>query len=247
MGNTEEMEVGEAPCRQRWLELIRFGGPLALWGGPCRNRDRPPLPRGQALRADPGGLRVPGHRPRRVQPPDPRFRGNGWSMAGHLRTELVLDALDMAGQQRRPDSVVHHRDPGCQYPSFAFGERCRRWGPSMGSVGDGFDNAMAESFFASLECELLDRTHFHAPRPSRGQAHHQARKVLFELSRDGITRIVVTTASVSNPDGLGEELPGSCKTQAPDRPLNRGNSSSIGSIRSSRAEGKRRCSTSATS
>ena len=129
----------------------------------------------------------------------PASAGTGWSMAGHLRTELVLDTLDMAGQQRRPDSVVHHRNPGCQYPSFAFGERCRRWGPSMGSVGDGFDNAMAESFFASLECELLDRTHFHAPRPSRGQAHHQARKALFELSRDGITRIVVTTASVSNP------------------------------------------------
>ena len=51
----------------------------------------------------------------------------------------------------------------------------------MGSVGDGFDNAMAESFFASLECELLGRTHFHAPRSSRGQAHHQARKALFEF------------------------------------------------------------------
>ena len=99
----------------------------------------------------------------------------GWAMAGHLRTELVLDALDMAVEQRRPDSVIHHSDQGCQYTSFAFGERCRRWGvvPSMGSVGDCFDNAMAESFFATLECELLDRTHFHD--------HHQARSAIFEF------------------------------------------------------------------
>ena len=107
----------------------------------------------------------------------------GWAMAGHLRTELVLDALHMAVQQRRPDSVIHHSDQGCQYTSFAFGERCRRWGvvPSMGSVGDCFDNAMAESFFATLECERLDRTHFHDPRSSRGQAHHQARRAIFEF------------------------------------------------------------------
>ena len=99
----------------------------------------------------------------------------GWAMAGHLRTELVLDALGMAVEQRRPDSVIHHSDQGCQYTSFAFGERCRRWGvvPSMGSVGDCFDNAMAESFFATLECELLDRTHFHD--------HHQARRAIFEF------------------------------------------------------------------
>ena len=99
----------------------------------------------------------------------------GWAMAGHLRTELVLDALDMAVEQRRPGSVIHHSDQGCQYTSFAFGERCRRWGvvPSMGSVGDCFDNAMAESFFATLECELLDRTHFHD--------HHQARRAIFEF------------------------------------------------------------------
>ena len=96
----------------------------------------------------------------------------GWAMAGHLRTELVLDALDMAVEQRRPDSVIHHSDQGCQYTSFAFGERCRRWGvvPSMGSVGDCFDNAMAESFFATLECELLDRTHFSRPPPG-AQSH----------------------------------------------------------------------------
>ena len=86
----------------------------------------------------------------------------GWSMATHLRTELVLDALGMALTQRRPDGVVHHSDQGCQYTSIEFGQRCRRAGirPSVGSVGDCYDNAMCESFFASLECELLDRTTF---------------------------------------------------------------------------------------
>ena len=86
----------------------------------------------------------------------------GWSMATHLRTELVLDALGMALTQRRPDGVVHHSDQGCQYTSIEFGQRCRRAGirPSVGSVGDCYDNAMCESFFASLECELLERTSF---------------------------------------------------------------------------------------
>ena len=86
----------------------------------------------------------------------------GWAMANHLRTELVLAALDMALGQRRPASVIHHSDQGCQYTSLAFGERCRQAGvvPSMGSVGDCYDNAMAESFFASLECELLDQIRF---------------------------------------------------------------------------------------
>jgi|GEM_PF-1080406 len=73
----------------------------------------------------------------------------GWAMANHLRTELVLDALDMALAQRRPESVIHHSDSGCQYTSYAFGKRCREANvvPSMGSVGDAYDNAMAESFF----------------------------------------------------------------------------------------------------
>ena len=73
-------------------------------------------------------------------------------MATHLRTQLVIEALEMAVAQRRPDAVVHHSDQGCQYTSLAFGARCRKWGvaQSMGSVGDCFDNAMAESFFATL-------------------------------------------------------------------------------------------------
>ena len=86
----------------------------------------------------------------------------GWAMAGHLRAELVLAALDMAVGQRDASGVVHHSDHGCQYTSLAFGARCREAGvrPSLGSVGDCYDNAMCESFFATLECELLDRQRF---------------------------------------------------------------------------------------
>ena len=86
----------------------------------------------------------------------------GWSMANHLRTELVLDAMEMAVGQRRPKDVIHHSDQGSQYTSVAFGKRCGEAGvrPSMGSVGDAYDNAMAESFFSTLEAELLSRRRF---------------------------------------------------------------------------------------
>jgi putative transposase len=86
----------------------------------------------------------------------------GWSLANHLRTELVLAALEMPIGQRRPGDVIHHSDQGSQYTSLAFGKRCEEAGvrPSMGSVGDAYDNAMCESFFAALECELLDRRRF---------------------------------------------------------------------------------------
>jgi putative transposase len=86
----------------------------------------------------------------------------GWSMETHLRTELVLQALNMALWQRRPTQVIHHSDQGTQYTSIQFGLRCKEAGvrPSMGSVGDAYDNALCESFFATLECELLDRQRF---------------------------------------------------------------------------------------
>ena len=99
----------------------------------------------------------------------------GWAMATHLRTELVLAALNMAIGQRRPAAVIHHSDQGSQYTSLAFGKRCDEAGvrPSMGSVGDCFDNAMCESFFATLECELLDRCHF--------KTQIEARMAIFEF------------------------------------------------------------------
>lgn len=93
----------------------------------------------------------------------------GWSMASTLATQLVLDALNMALAMRRPKGVIHHSDQGSQYASIAFGHRCREAGvrPSMGSVGDAYDNAMCESFFATLECELLDRYRFKTQAEAR--------------------------------------------------------------------------------
>jgi putative transposase len=93
----------------------------------------------------------------------------GWSMANHLRTELIMDAFNMAVEQRRPGDVIHHSDQGCQYTSIAFGKRCQELGvrPSMGSVGDCSDNALCESFFASVECELIDRSTFRSRSEAR--------------------------------------------------------------------------------
>jgi len=95
----------------------------------------------------------------------------GWAMAGHLKTELVVDALEMAIRRRHSKGVIHHSDHGSQYTSIEFGRRCRkaRIRPSMGSVGDCFDNAMCESFFATLECELFDRHKF----STRAQAQRE--------------------------------------------------------------------------
>ena len=93
----------------------------------------------------------------------------GWATANHLKTDLVLAALDTAVAQRQPIGVIHHSDHGTQYTSVAFGQRCRQAGvlPSMGSVGDAYDNALCESFFASLECELLDRYAFKSQSEAR--------------------------------------------------------------------------------
>ena len=98
----------------------------------------------------------------------------GWSMATTLATQLVLDALNMALATRRPNNVIHHSDQGAQYASIAFGHRCREAGvrPSMGSVGDAYDNAMCESFFATLECELLDRRRFRSQADARLAVFH---------------------------------------------------------------------------
>ena len=83
----------------------------------------------------------------------------GWAFGENMTSDLVIAALNMALHTRRPESVIHHSDQGSQYTSIAFGKRCHEMGvrPSMGTVGDAYDNAMAESFFASLECELINR------------------------------------------------------------------------------------------
>jgi putative transposase len=95
----------------------------------------------------------------------------GWAMSASLETKLVLDALEMAVKTRRPEGVIHHSDQGSQYTSAEFARHCREAGvrPSMGSVGDCYDNAMCESFFATLECELLDRHIFRTRREARSK------------------------------------------------------------------------------
>ncbi len=99
----------------------------------------------------------------------------GWSMASHLRTELVVDALEMAVWRRRPVAgLVHHSDRGVQYTAISFGKRLEEVGivPSMGRTGSALDNAMAESFIATLKAELVHRRRF----PNR----EAARSAIFE-------------------------------------------------------------------
>lgn len=93
----------------------------------------------------------------------------GWAMGEQMTADLVISALNMALHTRRPDAVIHHSDQGSQYTSIAFGNRCREMGvrPSMGTVGDAYDNAMAESFFATLECELIERRSFKTKAEAR--------------------------------------------------------------------------------
>jgi putative transposase len=100
----------------------------------------------------------------------------GWSMANHLRAELVLAALGMAVWNRHPaPGLIHHSDHGCQYTAEAFADRCRalQIQCSMGTVGDCYDNALAESFFATLECELLHQRTF--------RTHDEARSAVFDF------------------------------------------------------------------
>jgi putative transposase len=91
----------------------------------------------------------------------------GWAFGERMTADLVILALNMALMTRKPQSVIHHSDQGSQYTSIAFGNRCKEMGvrPSMGTVGDAYDNAMAESFFASLECELIARRTPGSQRP----------------------------------------------------------------------------------
>jgi putative transposase len=84
----------------------------------------------------------------------------GWSMANNLKTDLVLEAVNMAIYNRRPaPGLIHHSDRGSQYTSVEFGSRLKEAGllPSMGSVADAYDNSMAESFVSTLKRELIHR------------------------------------------------------------------------------------------
>ena len=100
----------------------------------------------------------------------------GWAMATTLHTQLVVDAINMAIHQRRPPKgTIAHSDQGSQFSSLTYGRRLREAGlvASMGSRGDAYDNAMAEAFFATLECELLDKHRF--------QTRDQARMAVFDF------------------------------------------------------------------
>ncbi len=94
---------------------------------------------------------------------------------GRTPEELSREFEPSAQAIRNWVAVIHHSDQGSQYTSIEFGKRCRKAGvrPSMGSVGDCYDNAMCESFFATLECELLDRQRF--------RSHGEAKRALFEF------------------------------------------------------------------
>lgn len=135
----------------------------------------------------------------------------GWAMATHVRNELVLDALEMAIRQRRSAGVIHHSGQGSQYTSIAFGKRWREAGvrPSMGSVADCFDNALCESFFATLECELLDRAIASARRGRLSAPCSSSR-------RDGTTRIGDTHLSAMHrPSGTRSHRPMECESPKP--------------------------------
>ncbi len=94
----------------------------------------------------------------------------GWSMASHLRTELALDALNMALDQGKTTQVIHHSDQGSQYTAIAFDKRCKeaQIHPSMGSAGNCYANALCEDFFATPECEFIERRSFRTKAPKRG-------------------------------------------------------------------------------
>lgn len=97
----------------------------------------------------------------------------GWAMQARVSSALVLAALQMAYAQRGPREVIHHSDHGSEFTAVSFGARLKKLGIrlSMGSKGDCYDNAMMESFWASLECEVLDRNRF--------QTREHARKAIF--------------------------------------------------------------------
>ena len=99
----------------------------------------------------------------------------GWAMESHLRTELVVDALEMAVWRRKPKAgLVHHSDRGVQYTALSFGKKLEEAGivPSMGRAGSALDNAISESFISTLKCELVHDRRF----PTR----EAARSAVFE-------------------------------------------------------------------
>ena len=123
----------------------------------------------------------------------------GWAMAAHMRQELVVDALKMAVARRRPQKgTIHHSDHGGQYIGLTFGQTCHDAGiaQSMGAVGSCFDNAVAETFFATLTKERLLHD---APKKGGGQPAPSCARLSSSSSRASTTRL-----------GCTRRWPGSC-------------------------------------
>ena len=99
----------------------------------------------------------------------------GWAMESHLRTELVVDALQMAVWRRKPaPGLVHHSDQGVQYTALSFGKRLKEEGiePSMGRTGSALDNAMAESFVSTLKANLVSNLEFTSRQAANAAIFH---------------------------------------------------------------------------
>jgi len=141
----------------------------------------------------------------------------GWAMETHLRTDLVLSALNMALAQRRPDAVIHHSDRGCQYTSYAFGKRCQEAGvmPSVGSTGDAYDNAMPRVSSPRSNAKCSTVAGFTA-RPKRGWPSSSG-------SRVGTIRIGATRPwATGHPSTTrGDSYVGALETQVHIRPRRR--------------------------
>jgi putative transposase len=150
----------------------------------------------------------------------------GWSIGERMTGDLVLGALNMAIALRKPTDVIHHSDQGSQYTALAFGSRCKTMGvrPSMGTVGDAYDNAMAESFFASLECELIERRSFKTKTEARHalftyiegwynpRRRHSALDYRSPANFERQQRDVIASRRPSTDHGL--PIVGACKTGA---------------------------------
>ena len=123
----------------------------------------------------------------------------GWAMENHLRTEIVVEALQMALWRRKPaPGLVHHSDQGVQYTALSFSQRLREVGitPSMGRTGSALDNAMAESFVSTLKAELVSKLKF----PTRQSAKTAIFEYLetFYNTLAGCTHLLATGAPLTS-------------------------------------------------
>jgi transposase InsO family protein len=131
-------------------------------------------------------------------------------MADHMRTELVTDALQMALAHRRPDpGLIWHSDQGSQFVSLAFGQQARAAGiaQSMGSKGDCFDNAVAESFFATIKKELIHRRSWPTKAELRTEVFYNRQRRHSTLGQRSPVDYETSTPSPTRPIDAASRLP----------------------------------------